>query len=119
MFFDGKRLVAHAKRLGLVTEVPLSSDVDAALGTAIKTFGSGLPVHDLISTDAYTPLMEPVKESAYLGAVEIGGVTRRHLAFRTEEVDWQLWVEEGERPLPCRFTITSKWTYGAPSTPSP
>ncbi len=26
----------------------------------------------------------------------------------------ELWVEEGERPLPCRYTITSKWTYGAP-----
>ena len=42
------------------------------------------------------------------------GVTCRQVAFRTDEVDWQLWVEEGDRPLPCRYTITSKWTYGAP-----
>ena len=58
--------------------------------------------------------MEPVEESAYLNAVEIGGVSCRQLAFRTDEVDWQLWVEEGPRALPCRFTITSKWVYGAP-----
>jgi len=59
-------------------------------------------------------LMEPVEESAYLGAVEINGVVCRHLAFRTDEVDWQLWIAEGNRPLPCRYTITSKWVFAAP-----
>ena len=77
-------------------------------------FRSELPARDLLSTDAHTPLMEPVEESAYLGTVEIGGVSCRQLAFRTDEVDWQLWVEEGDRPLPCRYTITSRWTYAAP-----
>ena len=114
IFFDGKRLVAYSKRLGMYIELPVTGDVDAALDTATETFGAELPARDLLSTDAYTPLMEPVEESAYLGTVEIGDVTCRQLAFRTDEVDWQLWVEEGDRPLPCRYTITSKWTYGAP-----
>ncbi len=114
VFFDGSRLLVHGKGLGASIEVPVSGDVDAALDAATETFGAELPARDLLSTDAYTPMMEPVEESAYLGTVEIGGVNCRHLAFRTDEVDWQLWVEEGERPLPCRNTITSKWTYGAP-----
>jgi len=114
VYFDGSRLVVYGKRLGVSLDVPISGDVDAALDAATETFGAELPARDLVGTDAYTPLMEPVEESAYLGAVEIGGVTCRQLAFRTDEVDWQLWVEEGERPLPCRYTITSKWTYGAP-----
>ncbi len=114
IFLDGSRLVVHGKRLGFATEVPVSGDLDAALDTATETLEAELPARDLISADAYTPLMEPVEESAYLGTVEIGGVTCRQLAFRTDEVDWQLWVEEGNRPLPCRYTITSKWTYGAP-----
>ena len=41
-------------------------------------------------------------------------MTCRQLAFRTDEVDWQLWIEEGERPLPCCYTITSRWVYAAP-----
>ena len=114
ILLDGSRLVVHSKRLGVAIEVPVSGDLDAALDTATKTLDAELPARDLISADAYTPLMEPVEESADLGAVEIGGVTCRQLAFRTDEVDWQLWVEEGDRPLPCRYTITSKWTYGAP-----
>jgi hypothetical protein len=114
IFLDGSRLVVHGKRLGVVLEVPVSGDLDAALDTATETLGAELPARDLFSADAYTPLIEPVEESAYLGAVEIGGVTCRQLAFRSDEVDWQIWVEEGDRPLPCRYTITSKWTYAAP-----
>ena len=113
-FFDGSRLVLHGKRAGASVEVPFSGDVDAVLDAATATLGAELPARDLVSLDAYTPLMAAVEESAYLGTVEIGGVSCRQMAFRTDEVDWQLWVEEGDRPLPCRYTITSKWLFAAP-----
>lgn len=113
-FFDGSHLIVHGKRIGMFIEVPVSGDVDAGLDAVTATLGAELLARDLLSTDAYTPLMEPVEESAALGTVEIGGVTCRHLAFRTDEVDWQLWIEEGKRPLPCRYTITSRWVYAAP-----
>jgi hypothetical protein len=31
-----------------------------------------------------------------------------HLVCR-KEVDWQLWVSDGEKPLPLEYVITSKW----------
>ncbi|KUJ73813.1 DUF2092 domain-containing protein [Ruegeria profundi] len=31
-----------------------------------------------------------------------------HLAFRTPEVDWQVWIAQEADPFSCRFTITSK-----------
>jgi hypothetical protein len=36
------------------------------------------------------------------------------LAFRGNEVDWQIWIQEGSKPLPKKFIITSKWLTGAP-----
>jgi hypothetical protein len=38
----------------------------------------------------------------------IRGVECDHLAFRTKEVDWQIWIAQGARPYPCRYVITSK-----------
>ena len=114
VFYDGKRFTVLAKNAGVVVELPAEGDVDVALDRATELLGAELPGRDLLSVDAYTPLMEPVTESAALGLVDIDGRSCRHLVFRTDEVDWQLWVEEGERPLPCRYTITSKWTYAAP-----
>jgi hypothetical protein len=114
VYYDGKHLRVHAKTAGAVLDLPAEGDVDMVLNKAVEVFGAELPARDLLSADSYTPLMEAVEESAALGLVDIDGRTCRHLVFRTDEVDWQLWVEEGDRPLPCRYTITSKWTYAAP-----
>ena len=32
----------------------------------------------------------------------IHGTECDHLAFRTKEVDWQIWIAQGARPYPCR-----------------
>ena len=37
-----------------------------------------------------------------------------HLAFRTDAVDWQIWVRKGDQPLPLKYVITTKWVTGAP-----
>jgi hypothetical protein len=43
-----------------------------------------------------------------LGSGVIDGVECDFLAFRKEEVDWQIWIAHGDRPYPCRYVITSK-----------
>lgn len=37
-----------------------------------------------------------------------------HVAFRGEDVDWQRWVDRGERPLPRHYVIVSKDVQGSP-----
>jgi hypothetical protein len=49
-----------------------------------------------------------------LGSGVIGGVECDHLAFRGDDVDWQIWIAQGERPYPCRYVITSTKVAGAP-----
>ena len=44
----------------------------------------------------------------------IGGVECDFLAFRTDEVDWQIWIAQGKRPYPYRYVITSKRISGGP-----
>lgn len=44
----------------------------------------------------------------------IGGTECDHLAFRTDEVDLQIWIAQGERPYPCRYVITTKGVDQAP-----
>jgi hypothetical protein len=44
----------------------------------------------------------------------VGGVKCDHLAFRGNQVDWQIWIETGDKPLPKKFVVTTKWMTGAP-----
>ena len=49
-----------------------------------------------------------------VGRGVIDGVECEHLAFRNQDVDWQLWVQVGTKPIPCKYVITSKAVGMAP-----
>ena len=73
-----------------------------------------VPAADLLMADPYKELMPLVVDAKDLGSGVIRGVECDHLAFRTEEVDWQIWIAQGDRPYPCRYVITSKKVAGSP-----
>jgi hypothetical protein len=49
-----------------------------------------------------------------VGLEPIDGVPCHHLAFRSADVDWQIWIEDGAHALPHRYVITSKKEPGSP-----
>jgi len=113
-FYDGKTLTLYNPDTHHYATVPAPNTIDAMLEFARTRLDVIAPGADLIDTRAYDRLMQDVKSGAYLGLEAIGGQRCHHLAYRATEVDWQLWVREGDRPLPCRYVITSKGIAGAP-----
>ncbi|MNP46486.1 hypothetical protein D3C76_1404860 [compost metagenome] len=73
-----------------------------------------LPGADLVMANIYDQLMPEVTDAKDLGSGVIGGIECDHLAFRTQEVDWQIWIAQGKQPFPCRYVITSKLVDGSP-----
>lgn len=59
-------------------------------------------------------MTEDVYDAKDLGSGVIDGTECDWLAFRTTEVDWQIWIAQGERPYPCRYVITTKDVANAP-----
>ena len=58
--------------------------------------------------------MTDVIDAKHIGRGVIDGVECEHLAFRNDDVDWQIWIEIGARPIPRKYVITSKAVTGAP-----
>jgi hypothetical protein len=73
-----------------------------------------VPGADLLLSNVNDTLMATVTNVKDLGGGVIGGVECDHLAFRTKEVDWQIWIAQGSRPYPCRYVITSTKVPQAP-----
>ncbi len=65
-------------------------------------------------SNVYDELMAEVIDVKDLGSGVIRGVECDHLAFRTEQVDWEIWIAQGDRPYPCRYAITSPQVAGGP-----
>jgi hypothetical protein len=76
--------------------------------------GVGMPGTDLLLSNAYDELMAATIEGKHVGMGVVDGVECEHLAFRTPDTDWQIWIETGAKPVPRKYVITSKTIAGAP-----
>jgi hypothetical protein len=114
LIYDGKQLTIHGKTVGGYVQKDLAGTIDQAISAIETGSGLSLPGADLLLSDPYAVLSSGVTSSGYYGRAFVGGVQCHHLAFRTDKVDWQIWVKEGAEPLPMKYVITSKWMAGAP-----
>jgi hypothetical protein len=81
---------------------------------SLRKHGAELPAADLLLSNVYDTVMPDVVSAKHVGEGVVGGVECEHLAFRQADVDWQLWVEKGAKPIPRKLVITSKAVTGAP-----
>lgn len=112
--FDGKTLSLLGKNLNLYTQVEIPGTVDHLVDEMRDKYARPLPAADLLMSDSYTHLMADAKDVKYLGSGVIFGRMCEHVAIRTEDVDLQLWIAEGDAPYPCRYTLTSRTVAGQP-----
>ena len=52
-------------------------------------------------------MLKEASSGFVVGPSVVGGVKSTHLAFRGAEVDWQIWIENGDKPLPRKYVITT------------
>jgi hypothetical protein len=108
MLFDGRTLTLLAKDTNLYTQVDIPGTLDHLVDELRYEYGRPIPGADLLLSNVYDALMDDVVDVKDLGSGVIGGTECDHLAFRNKEVDWQIWIAQGEHPYPCRYVITSK-----------
>ena len=114
VFHNGKFTVFSSER-NYYAQADLSESMDVALEYAIKTLELDLPLIELVYEDASKLLIQSGATILYLtDKARIDGVDCHHIVIRDDEIDYQLWVEEGDRALPRQVMMTSKWEGGAP-----
>jgi hypothetical protein len=114
MVFDGKMLTLLGKNANLYAQVEAPGTIDQLVDVLRDKYHRPVPAADLLMSDPYKELMPEVNDAKDLGSGVIHGIECDHLAFRTKEVDWQIWIAQGARPYPCRYVITSKKVTGWP-----
>jgi hypothetical protein len=113
-FHDGLLTVFNsANKLYAQADIP--KEIDAAMEFALEKLGVEAPLMDLLYKDVSAHLLSSDETILYLtDKSRVSGTDCHHLAIRGKDVDVQLWVEEGDRPVARKIIITSKWEGGAP-----
>ncbi|MBB3457536.1 hypothetical protein FHT86_005854 [Rhizobium sp. BK313] len=111
--FDGSTLTVHGKNLDAYAKIDAKGSVDDLLGRLMDA-GVEAPGADLLSSDVFDLLMSDVTVAKHVSSAFVDGVECEYLTFRTPEIDWQIWIQAGPKPIPRRYVITSKHVGQAP-----
>lgn len=107
--YDGKTFTIHSPKLGFYATAPAPPTNRETLSTIYQKFGIALPLEDLFRWAEPNGLRQQALKSAYrVGPATINGVPTDHYAFREQDVDWEVWIQKGDQPLPRKLVIVDR-----------
>lgn len=114
-YYNGKSFTLNAQHLNFYASVDAPDNLSDTLDYAQTKFNLTTPGVDLLHSDSYKRLSNELISAFYVSKSTINGIECHHLAFRNSEVDWQIWIQTGDKPLPVKYVITSRWITSSPS----
>jgi hypothetical protein len=112
--YDGNEVVLFNPEHAVYAKAPFKGEVDDVFDFLAEELQRPVPLRDLFASDLGDVLVEKVDSALYVGESTVGEVLCDHLAMRNENVDFQLWVAQGDKPLLHRMIITHKNEEGQP-----
>ena len=109
-YYDGKALTLYDPQAKAYATEPAPETIEETLDFARESLGLIVPVADLVYRDGYALLMHGVTSAIVVGKTVVDEAVCNHLAFSRPDVDFQLWVMEGDKPLPCKYVVTDTST---------
>jgi len=110
LYYDGKRLTLFNPTEKVYASEAAPATVEKTIDFARETIGILLPAADLLYRNAFPLLVQNLELAAVVGKAVIGGVRCDHLLFSRPGVDFQIWIAEGPRPWPHKYTVTETGT---------
>src|SRR5690606_12239540 len=112
--FDGERITSLDGDTKVYAQVPQPGDIDASIIHFVRDLQMRLPLAPLMLTKASEELQRRIQSIDYVEHTDILGAPAHHIAARTASVDFQVWVADGDRPLPLRVILTYRAEDGQP-----
>ena len=112
--FDGQAIAVFNAKENVYATAARPGTLDEAIDYFIHDLDMRFPLAELFSSALAETLQDKVRAAYYVESSRIAGVACDHLAFRGDEADLQLWIAQGDLPLPSRVVITYRDAAGQP-----
>ncbi len=104
-YYDGKTLTLYDPAANAYATEPAPGTIEQTLDLARESLGLVVPVADLVYRNAFQLLMQDVTVAAVVGKAVVGGVRCDHVLFSRPGVDFQVWIADGDKPLPRKYVV--------------
>ena len=103
--FDGKTISVLNGEANVYAQAPQPGALDDAIVYFVRDLGMRLPLARLLTTRAPAELDQRVQSLVYVERTALP-LPAHHIAGRAGNVDVQLWIADGDQPLPLRIVLT-------------
>jgi hypothetical protein len=114
VLFNGKEITTYDESAHVYAQTAHPGTVDDAVVFFVHNLGMRLPLALMLLDRMPAELQQRVQTVAYVESTDILGSPAYHIAGKAVTVDFQLWIEKGEQPLPIRAVMTYKNAPGQP-----
>ncbi len=104
--FDGKTISVLNGEANVYAQAPQPGALDDAIVYFVRDLGMRLPLARLLTSRAPDEIERRVQSLVYVERTTVLPVPVHHIAGRAGNVDVQLWIADGDRPLPLRIVLT-------------
>lgn len=112
--YDGSDVWIASPSRNAYARMPQAGLLEQVLDQLASEYDTPAQLAELIDPDLYRHLRPAIESGSRVGLVRLDGRSCEQLAFRTGEVDFQLFVERGESPLPRRLVVDYRNAPGKP-----
>jgi hypothetical protein len=114
VLFDGKQVTTFDEKGRVYAQESHPGTVDNAVVYFVRDLGMRLPLAVMLLDNMPAELQQRVQAVKYVEKTTTLGAPADHIAAKTPTVDFQLWIAQGDRPLPMRVVLTYKNSPGQP-----
>jgi len=105
LFYDGKNFTVYGKLVNYFATVPAPDTTAQLVDKVDNDYGIEIPLVDLFKWGTNESAIKKITSAFDVGPNTVQGITCEHYAFRQEDLDWQIWIQLGDYPLPRKFVI--------------
>jgi hypothetical protein len=105
-YYDGKQVTVSSPELRVYASVPAPPTIIQTVDAIGDKYGVELPLADLFRWGSANGGAHPnLKSGVHVGTATLNGVKTDQYAFRGDKVDWQIWIAQGDKPLPVKVVV--------------
>ncbi len=105
---DEKKISVLNRAENFYMQMNYAGTIDETIDFLMENYDVNLPLADLLSKDPYAIMVKNVQTGQYIGEHMVDDYTCHHLAFTQQSIDWQVWIQTGNRPILRKVVITYK-----------
>ena len=113
-WYDGKTVTIFDPPHKMYASVAAPDSIDEMMEHVMQAHHLSLPLGDLAFSNACGKISKDIKFASYVGVNDVLGVPSDHLAFASDNADFQVWLRHTGEPLPHKVVINYRTLPGSP-----